>query len=113
MEKNIFYKLKKLIISNDLDQSQIKSIIENYQILNLTKAKARQLISIYEKVLMRNVGILDRDVSFEIKENIKRQFEIKDIIIKDKQCQNINQRLQIGDTVFSFDIKRKISRLSK
>lgn len=109
MSKIIIKTIKDMIRHNKLSHRDMESIVEDYASLGLKKSEIRSILSLYESHVMKDIGILDRETSNEIKEKLIREFKLEDLIVKKND--NVNQTLKVGDKVYTFNVKEKMRPL--
>lgn len=102
--------LKQSIKKKELNLNDFEKIISSYDSFSLSKSQARKLINLYEKDILRNIGILERNTSSSIKEKLEKDYKLERIIVKGKD-ESIDQTLKIGDLVYSFKVKDKLKNL--
>ncbi|MEI7604493.1 MAG: hypothetical protein WCJ19_05755 [bacterium] len=103
--------IKQLLKDNVTDTKTLEYIIDNFKSLNLSKTQVRKIINIFEKKVMKDYGVIDRDMSTEVKENIKKAFNLKGLVVKEHNGKNIGQTLKVGDIMYSYDVHNKIKDL--
>jgi len=105
-----FQQLKKLIKNNELQIRDLSVIVEDSRSeVNLTKHELRVLVNLFEKNIMKNLGILSRKSKNEIVSELKKKFHVENIVINTDK--NIDQTLRISDVVYTFDIGQKLDKL--
>ena len=123
MKKIFFKQLLKNIRTDSISILDLEDIVNNYMSLNLNKSQVRKLISTYEKNILKNIGILDRDTTDEFKEKIKKDLELSQLIVNNteinKKGQNntnskndIDQQLKVGDIIYTFKLRDKLKDIT-
>ena len=103
--KTIIERVKK----GEINDNELYSLISKYAELGLKKNDLRKIVSVYEKFLMKDKGILGRETSNEIKDHLKKTYGLTDIF--SHESNSVDQTLKIQDTIYTFKVKDKLQKL--
>ena len=116
MKKSLIKQLLNEIKEKKVSLSQLEELSLNYLEYGFTKSQVRKCISMFENTLLKDIGILDRNMPEALKQKIKLDLNLKSIIISNNENvennnekeKKIDQKLKVGDIIYTFRLQDKL-----